>query len=73
MLCPNPNCYSTDINSNHIPESWMHNVARVAEGGHHVHSHFLTFAGMTLWGAMKAVNSVRRVYRCNGCGATFDA
>lgn len=73
MICPNPRCRSTDIASNHIPEGWMDGVAHAARVGHQARSPVMTFGGMALWGAMKAVNSLRSRYRCNRCGATFDA
>jgi ribosomal protein S27AE len=73
MQCPNPTCSSTDIVSNHLPERWMENVAHASHLGHRVHSPILTFGGTALWCAMKAVNSLRRAWRCNRCGSTFDA
>ncbi len=73
MQCPNPTCHSTNISSNHIPEHWMENVAHVVHGAHSARSHFFTFGGFALWGAMKAINSLRSAWRCDRCGASFDA
>ena len=73
MLCPNPICRSCDIGSNHIPEHVLEKMGHAAQAGHHAHWPIVTFGSMAAWGLMKAINSVRSAYRCNSCGATFDA
>ncbi len=73
MQCPNPTCHSTSISSQHFSDHALEKVAHVTHGGHHFHLPIVTFGGIALFGVMKMINSLRSAWRCDRCGATFDA
>ena len=66
-----PNCGSSDVRYNRIPDHVMEKTLHVGHAAHRLGSHLLTGGAVGAAGLMKLINSCRHEWHCNACRRNF--
>lgn len=69
MNCPI--CNSPNVQSNKIGEGALEHIANIGRMARTAQYPVVSFASMTLWSGLQAINSMRKEWRCPDCGYRF--